>query len=68
MSSSWPPVGAEVLVSSTRRDKDGTGRAVAVGRRGIRIKLADKARTRFYPWDQVAFVEWDHAEDSRTVP
>jgi hypothetical protein len=53
----WPPVGTEVTVSSTRRDKDATGSVVACNDRGIRVRLGT-GRTRFYPWAQVAFVEW----------
>jgi hypothetical protein len=55
---SRPAPGTEVTVSSTRRDKDGVGRVVTCDDIGIRIRVDESARERFYPWGQVAFVEW----------
>jgi hypothetical protein len=60
--STWPPVGAKVTVSSTRRDKDGEGPVLAIDAAGIRIRRDEDSRDRFYPWGQVAFVEWFEEE------
>lgn len=54
-----PPIGVEATVSSTRRDKDSTGHVLAVDDSGIRVHAETTGRMRFYPWGQVAFVEWE---------
>jgi hypothetical protein len=54
----WPAVGTVVTVSSTRRDKDGEGPVLAINMHGVRIRRTEDSRDRFYPWGQIAFIEW----------
>jgi hypothetical protein len=57
-----PPIGMHVVVSSTRRDKDTEGKVVAHDDVGVRVRcsaeIGEVGVVRFYPWGQIAFLQW----------
>lgn len=62
MTGSVPESGMRVWVRSTRRDMSSDhAEVVNHNEIGVRVRLST-GRERFYPWGQIAFIEWGESK------